>query len=192
MTLSFRMRAILLTLATVFIAETAVMVFLPFLHLPPGSVVEGLVDATVLTAVILPFLLRAEAKRAHAEVRAAHLAAIVEHAEDAVVGITLDFVIASWNAGAERLTGYRSDEALGRPATVFLPPDRQHEVAELIARLNRGESVAQFETVAVKKDGTRYDVVASLAPIKDSAGRLTGVSVIAHDVSDRKRALAKL
>lgn len=126
--------------------------------------------------------------RKQAEAEKAQLATIVEHAEDAVVGATLEGVITSWNAGAERLTGYRAEEAIGRAPTMFLPPDRQHEVAELLERVQRGERISQFETVALRRDGACYDVSLSLAPVRDGSGHLTGMSVIARDISERKQA----
>lgn len=192
MTLSFRVRALLLTLVTVFIAEAVVMLLLPLLHLPPGSVVEGLIDATILTAVILPFLLRVETKRARAEARVAQLAAIVEHAEDAIVRTTLDGVITSWNKGAERLTGYQAEEVIGRRPTMLFPPDREGEAAQLIERLRRGERVSQFETVNVRKDGTHHDVSISLAAILDHNGRPVGTSAVVRDVTERKRLIREL
>ena len=88
-------------------------------------------------------------ERKRAEEAQALLAAIVESSEDAIVSKTLDGVIRSWNAGAERLFGYTAEEAVGQPITLIIPPERQDEEREILARLRRGERIEHFETVRV-------------------------------------------
>ena len=127
-----------------------------------------------------------ERKRAE-EVRA-RLAAIVESSEDAIVSKTLDGVIRSWNAGAERLFGYTAEEAVGRPITLIIPPERQDEERAILERLRRGERVEHFETVRVAKDGRRLDISLTVSPIRDDAGHVIGASKIARDITERKRA----
>lgn len=183
-----RLRPILLTLVAVFVAELVVMLLLPLLHLARGSLVEAIADSVLLTVVILPFLLGVDAKRARAEAQAALLAEVVEQAEDGVIRATLDGVITSWNRGAERLTGYGSEEVIGQRPTILFPADRAGEVDHLIKCLLQGERVSQFETVNVRKDGTRYDVSVNLAVIHDRNGRPVGISAIVSDISARKRA----
>jgi PAS domain S-box-containing protein len=119
---------------------------------------------------------------------AAHLAALVESSEDAILSKALDGTIRTWNAGAQRLYGYRAEEVVGQPFAVLLPPERAAEADAIMARLRRGEPVAHFETVRVRKDGTRVDVSVSYSPIRDEAGRLVGAAVIGRDVTERKRA----
>jgi len=118
----------------------------------------------------------------------ARLAAIVESSEDAIVSKTLDGVIRSWNAGAERLFGYASHEAVGRPITLIIPPERQDEEYEILARIARGDRVEHFETVRVSKQGRRIDISLTVSPVRDGAGRIVGASKIARDITDRKRA----
>src|SRR5262245_58818466 len=85
----------------------------------------------------------------------AWLAAIVESSDDAVVGKTLDTVIRSWNGAAARIFGYTADEIIGRSVLVLIPPELQHEEAEIVARLVRGERIEHYETTRMRKDGTR-------------------------------------
>lgn len=147
----------------------------------------------VLIATLGTFLVNREiARRERAEAESTQLADIVEHAEDAVVRSTLDGVVTSWNTGAERLTGYRPEEAIGRPPTFFLAPEGHDVVPQLLKRLSRGERINQFEAVGLRKDGTRYDASMSLATVPDAAGRPVGVSLTVRDVTERKRLIREL
>src|SRR5262249_1307733 len=96
--------------------------------------------------------------------------------------------IASWNAGAERVYGYRAAEARGKSGFMLVPPERADELPAVLKRLRRGERVDHFETVRVRRDGRRIHVSLTISPIKDAAGRITGTSTIARDISERKRA----
>ena len=127
-------------------------------------------------------------ERRRAEEAQARLAAIVESSDDAIVSKTLDGVIRSWNAGAERIFGYTAAEAVGRPITLIIPPDRQDEEPAILARLRRGERVDHFETVRVAKDGRRLDISLTISPVRDSDGQIIGASKVARDITERKRA----
>jgi PAS domain S-box-containing protein len=118
----------------------------------------------------------------------ASLAAIVNSSDDAIIGKDLDGVITSWNNGAERLFGYTAQEAIGRPITMLIPPDRQHEEPEILARLKRGESVNHFETVRLRKNRSPLEISLTISPIKDATGRVIGASKIARDITERKQA----
>jgi len=118
----------------------------------------------------------------------ARLAAIVESSEDAIVGKTLDGVIRSWNAGAERLFGYTAEEAVGRPITLIVPPERTDEERAILEHLRRGERIEPFDTIRVSKDGRRLDISLTISPIRDDAGHVIGASKIARDITERRRA----
>lgn len=126
-----------------------------------------------------------EQKRTEAALR--QLAAIFESSGDAIIGKDLSGTIVSWNAGAERLSGYSADEMLGRPVTLLLPPDRSNEVAHIREKLKRGEPVEHFETVRLRKDGTRLDVSLAILPIRDESGTPIGALTIARDISALKQ-----
>ena len=131
-----------------------------------------------------------EPERAEAARR--HLAAIVESSEDAIYSKDLDGIITSWNAAAERVYGYAAADVIGRPFAVLMPPDRAAEAERLVARIRRGDHVAHFETVRMRKDGRPIDVSVSYSPVRDADGRLAGSAVITRDVSVQKQALAAL
>ncbi len=115
-----------------------------------------------------------------------HLAAVVDSSEDAIISRNLQGTITAWNFGAQTLFGYTSSEAIGKPIRTLLPPERENEEADVLARIGRGERVEHFETVRVRKDGKHIDLSVTISPIKDSRGTIVGASKIARDISERK------
>jgi PAS domain S-box-containing protein len=146
-------------------------------------------NGTMLGAVLV---FRDITARKRAEQTQAFLAAIIASSDDAIVSKTLDGIILSWNAGAERLFGYTALEALGQPITLIIPPERQDEEYEILARIRSGERVSHYETVRVSKQGRRLDISLTISPIRDNAGRIIGASKVARDITERKRAEAEL
>ncbi|MEX2307506.1 MAG: PAS domain S-box protein [Pirellulales bacterium] len=122
----------------------------------------------------------------------ARLSAIVESAEDAIISKTLDGVIRSWNAGAERLFGYSANEAIGQSITLIIPPERLDEEQLILSRLRRGERIEHYETVRMSKDGQRFDISLTISPIQDLTGRIIGASKVARDITTRKQSEATL
>ncbi len=112
--------------------------------------------------------------------------AIIESTDDAIISKTLDGIITTWNPAAERMFGYATPEIIGKPITLLFPPDRLDEERQILACIARGERVRHFETVRVRKDGSHVEVSATISPIKNTDGTITGVSKIIRDVSDRK------
>jgi two-component system sensor histidine kinase/response regulator len=111
------------------------------------------------------------------------LANIVQSSEDAIVGQTLDGVVVSWNAAAERMFGYALGEIKGRPIGILRPPELASEAEDILKRIKHGEHVDHFETVRLRKDGTRIPVSLSISLTRDAGGRISGFSTIARDVS---------
>jgi PAS domain S-box-containing protein len=115
------------------------------------------------------------------------LASIIDSSEDAIVSKTLGGVITSWNNGAERLFGYTAKEAVGQPISMLIPLDRRDEETTILARLSRGERIDHFDTVRLRKDGTKLEISLTISPVRDAAGKIVGASKIARDISARKR-----
>ncbi len=122
---------------------------------------------------------------------ALRLAAIVESSDDAIVSKTLDGMISTWNRGAERLFGYTAGEAIGRPITMLIPPERQHEEPEILARIRRGERVDHYQTVRRRKDGSLIDISVTVSPIRHRDGHIIGASKIARDIGEHRRLLER-
>lgn len=131
-------------------------------------------------------------KQIQAEESGLRLAAIVASSNDAIIGKTLGGIITSWNAGATRIFGYTAEEMIGRSVTTLIPPERPDEEPAIIERLKRGEVVDHYETVRVRKDGTRIDISLTISPIRNSLGKIIGASKVARDVTESKRSEQKL
>ncbi len=115
------------------------------------------------------------------------LAAIVDSSEDAIVSKTLDGIITSWNAGAERLFGYTADEAIGQHISLIIPANRRNEETVIIERIRKGERIEHFDTVRVRKDKTSLDISLTISPVRDASGKIIGASKIARNITERKR-----
>jgi two-component system CheB/CheR fusion protein len=140
-----------------------------------------------IDGVVITFVDITERKQA-ADAVVRRLAAIVESSADAIFSEDLDGTIRTWNRAAERLYGYTRDEAVGRSVERLVPEDRAEELAAIMARLRRGETVEQLETERVRKDGQRIPVALTVSPVRENSGKVESASVIARDMSERKRA----
>ncbi len=119
------------------------------------------------------------------------LAAIVSSSDDAIISKTLNGVITSWNASAERLFGYSAAEAIGQSMTLIIPSERRAEEEEILRRIRLGERVEHFETVRVAKDGRTLDVSLTISPVRNRHGRVIGASKVGRDISMQKRVAAE-
>jgi PAS domain S-box-containing protein len=126
--------------------------------------------------------------RKQAERTQAFLAAIVDSADDAILAKDLNGIIQSCNAAAERVFGYAAAGLIGQPVRMLIPPDRQTEEDEILARLRRGDRVDHFETVRLRADGQAIDVSLTISPVRDRAGTIIGASKIARDITAIKAA----
>lgn len=125
--------------------------------------------------------------RKRSEERLELLAAVVESSEDAIISKTLDGTILTWNSGAERVYGFPASETIGRPMMMLLPPGREDEEIEILARIARGERVEHFETERLTKKGDLIDVSLTISPIRDRTGTIRGASHVARNITERKR-----
>ena len=115
------------------------------------------------------------------------LAEIVESSSDAISAADLKGIVTNWNAGAEALYGYSAGEIVGKHVSILVPEGKQEEYESLIERVKEGASVSNLETIRRAKDGSRIDVALTFSPIKDAKGGIIGYSVIARNMTERKR-----
>jgi PAS domain S-box-containing protein len=127
-------------------------------------------------------------ERKKAEEEQLRLAAIVEHSEDAIIGKSLDGIILSWNAGAERIYGYSATEAIGQHISMLVPLHQIDDMGYILGKIRSGEPVLHYETVRRNKGGKDLHVSLTVSPIKDVKGNLIGVSTIARDITEQKKA----
>ena len=177
-------------LATLFCAFTVHYFFAP---LAESTDMLGLFGFLVNCAVVIgitEMLHRVWTRVAELKVAATvqeRLAAIIASSSDAILSMNLDGVVTSWNAGAMRLLGYGAEEMIGRSTTLLIPPERLEEEAGIVARIRAGESIENFETSRLAKDGREIHVSMSCSALKDAAGEVVGISTIVRDIGDRKR-----
>jgi PAS domain S-box-containing protein len=130
-------------------------------------------------------------QRRRAERASYQLAAIVESSDDAILAKDLNGVITSWNRGAQRLFGYTAEEAIGKPVTILIPVERHDEEPAILARVRRGDRIDHYETIRQRKDGSPIEISLTVSPVRSPAGEIIGVSKIARDITDRRRAQAQ-
>jgi diguanylate cyclase (GGDEF)-like protein/PAS domain S-box-containing protein len=166
-----------LRLATVGDAEHAAMAGMVLLYVGSLLVLGWRTHASWARTIALRF--------ANADL--ARVAAIIDSSFDAIIGMTPDLKITSWNAAASAMYGYGAPEVSGRSVEIIVPPDRRSEFRAVYERLRRGEDVEPFDTERITKDGRRLQVALRLSPIQDAKGRVIGFSGIGRDITERTR-----
>jgi two-component system cell cycle sensor histidine kinase/response regulator CckA len=124
-----------------------------------------------------------EAEWAQVEDKATRLAAMVQSADDAIIGKTIAGIVQTWNPGAERLYGYSAEEMIDQDMTILLPPDRSDEEAFILDRIARGERINHFNTVRLRKDGRLVNVSVAISPIMGRNRSIIGASHVARDTT---------
>jgi len=157
-----------------------------------GSVVLVLASAAALTdeagqMVGLLAIARDITKQRADETAAWHLASLVESSSDAIISVNASGIVQSWNSAAEQLLGYTAAEIIGTHSARLVPPERRQELADLIAKMRRGERVTDHETVRLHKDGSSVHVAVTLSWIMDATGKFTGFSSIGRDIGPRRK-----
>jgi len=145
----------------------------------PMQNAEGHIEAGA--AIMRDITARVQAQEARAL-----LASIVDSAADAIYSASPDGAILSWNKGAERMYGYRAEEILGKPISV-LAVGGDGETRQFLDRIGAGETISQFETRVVNRDGRQIEVSLTMSPVRDARGKVVGSSTIARDITRRRQ-----
>lgn len=111
------------------------------------------------------------------------LAAIIASSEDAIASKTLQGIVTSWNAAAERLFGFTAEEMIGQPILRIIPPELYPEEDRILSEIRSGQQIERYQTERVCKDGSRVHISLTVSPIRDSSGKVVGAAKIAHDVT---------
>ncbi|MCK4425831.1 MAG: PAS domain S-box protein, partial [Deltaproteobacteria bacterium] len=131
-----------------------------------------------------------EREKARREIE--YLASVVRHSQDAIIGTDLNCRVTSWNKAAERIFGYKEEEAVGNFVDIIVAEQQRKECHLFVEEIGEGRKIEHYETTRKTKDGRSIDVDVTLSPIKDSEGDIIGVSFIARDVTYQKQLEAKL
>ena len=134
-------------------------------------------------------------ERKKAEEKIQTLANAVESSDDAIITKSLDGIILSWNKGAERTYGYSAEEIIGKNISILEPDDIKGEIKHFSEKIKRGEKIQHYETLRLKKDGTKINVSVTLSPIFDVSGDIKAFSAIVRDITERinaEEALVKI
>src|SRR5574337_1112018 len=129
----------------------------------------------------------ARARSAKLDDATRRLGAIVESSSDAILSVTPEGFVTTWNAGADRIFGYTATEMIGRSILTIIPPHLQRDRAWLLATVRGAHDIHTYDAVRLTKDGRCIDVSVTLSPLKDSVGQFVGVSKVIRDISERKR-----
>ena len=114
------------------------------------------------------------------------LASIVQSTDDAIIGKTPEGRILSWNAGAEKMSGYRAEEMIGADIRLLVPHNLLEELEDLHVRVRNGESISHHETQRIRKDGELIDVSVTMSPILDQKKHIIGISSIVQNITTLK------
>jgi PAS domain S-box-containing protein len=122
----------------------------------------------------------------------ARLAAIVDSTDDAIISKSVEGIIETWNAGAERLYGYTAQEVIGQPMSHLLPKNLLEEENTILSKVRRGEPVHNLETVRIHKQGRPIQVSLTISPVRNATGEIIGVSHVARNITETKQLREKL
>ncbi len=127
-----------------------------------------------------------------ANAHSAQLAAIVESSADAIIGKTLEGIVTSWNAAAERVFGYSENEMIGQSITKLIPKDHLDEEAEILRKVKAGERIEHFETIRMTKNGELRNISLTISPLRNNDGEVIGASKTARDITEQKLLLEQV
>ena len=147
----------------------------------PYRDLNNVIDGVVITLIDI-------SDRKKLERDQAHLAAIVASSDDAIVSHDLEGTITSWNAGAEKIYGYKASEIIGQPMSTLLDDVQIDEWPENLARLRRGESITDIDISRVTKGDRVIYVSLNISPMCNAQGNIIGASAVARDIATRKLA----
>ncbi|MEO8549470.1 MAG: PAS domain S-box protein [Kofleriaceae bacterium] len=152
---------------------------------------DALFDAAGKFETALALLTDITERRKQDELRTL-LASVVASSQDAIISRGIDGVIRTWNHGAEKLTMYSATEAIGQPISMLYRTEDAARLDSRRGRVDLGEPLHQFEMVIVRKDGSLVEVSVTTSVLSDADGQVIGASIIARDISERRRAEAAL
>lgn len=121
---------------------------------------------------------------------------IVQSSTDAIISTTPEGIFTSWNVGAEKMFGYSEAEVLNQSYRILVPPELlgelEKKLIEAIPKMKSGETIENFETQRLTKQGKPIDISISVSPITNKDGKLVELSSIFRDITEQKKWTQKL
>lgn len=145
-----------------------------------------------LAVRVLQYGVMAELRQRETETVSSQLASVIESSDNAIISTSPQGIIMSWNPSAGRIFGFSEQEAVGNSISIIVPEEKIEEHNKTLELLQKGETVGHFETARVRKSGDKIDVSMTASPIKNAAGEVVGISMIARDVTKEKQDADKL
>jgi PAS domain S-box-containing protein len=127
-------------------------------------------------------------EKKQAEEIKAKFESIVEHSNDAIISKKLDGTITSWNHAAEKIYGYSKEEMLGKSTKAIIPKGHDQEISSFLDIIHD----ENYDTLRVTKDGKTINASMTLSPIRNSDGKIKGISIISRDITRQKEAEREL
>ena len=124
-----------------------------------------------------------DSDRRHLDEARSRLADIVDSCHDAIIGTDLDGIVTSWNRSAETIFGHTAQQMIGHSIRRLLPDDKTGEEDDILARIVRGETVANLDSVRLHREGRLIPVSLTISPIRDARGQILGASKISRDIT---------
>ncbi len=117
----------------------------------------------------------------------AYLETVVHSSPDAMLSMSPDLVVKTWNPGAARLFGYAEAAIIGRHVGVLILEERRGDLDEVARCLMACGAVAPFDTVGRRSDGSIAEVTVAIAAVRDGSGRLIGYSALLRDLTGARK-----
>lgn len=111
----------------------------------------------------------------------------VNNSQDGIISSSLDGIVLSWNKGAQAMLGYSAEEILGKSSLILFPPEKEDEFKIYSDKIKKNESITNYDSLALRKDGSRVDISISISPILSENGSVAGASVFFRDIAERKK-----
>jgi PAS domain S-box-containing protein len=153
-----------------------------------GTKIYVLISSSMLNeenAEVVSFILDITERRKSEKLRA-QLSDIIKSTNEAIISKDLNGNILTWNSGAEKMYGYKSEEVIGKNISILIPPGEKNEIPDFIRKILQGETIGNYETLRIRKDGTIIPVSINLSPVHDENGLISAVTKITHDISLQK------
>ncbi|QSA98494.1 chemotaxis protein CheB [Methylococcus sp. EFPC2] len=145
------------------------------LRIRPYRTIENVIEGAVIAFIDITELKRTQALMRESQALR-HLAVVVRDSRDAILVVDTAGRIQAWNPAAERLYGWREDEALAKNIGEIIPEGLRSEALETAQRLSKAEELAPYATERIAKDGRTVPIWLTATALVNEAGEVYAVA----------------